>query len=110
MSDLSALRELQEQAGHAGDWTLDDYVDHIDIRSALEGIAVEVPGIEEQDRAIAKLVVVSKNHLLPLAEALAEGPCGGTHDWPNCKLHDNCTSICSRCCALKALQEALDVS
>ena len=102
---LDALRSLQEQAGHAGDWTITDYVTHIDVRSELEGIAVEVPGVEEQDWAIAKLVAVSKNHLLPLAEAVEAVPC--FFECPG--LESECgNDKCLRCSALKALQEALE--
>ena len=98
--NLDALRSLQKQAGHAGDWTLEDYVTHIDIRSELEGIAVEVPGIEEQDWAIAKLVAVSKNHLLPIAEALERA----IHPGDNPTAWDDAKGV------LEALQEALDAS
>ena len=103
------LHELQEQAS-PGPWRVvrsypnNGVVEYSVLTDGDKNVSLKASELYESDAKLAALAP----HLLPLAKALEEGPCGGTHDWPNYKLHDNCTSICSRCCALKALPEAPD--
>ncbi len=97
---LDKLRAINKAAS-PGEWWAESGVVHSD-GGDVHPLFVGSPNIE----ANAQLAVLSKL-LLPAFEALEEGPCDDNHEWPDCKLHENCTSICSRCCVLKALEEAL---
>ena len=133
--NLDALRSLQEQAS-PGDWVVvesgdsdhDNYIEkwlaivpadevpkneEDDIEEiARVGVTVMRHGqrfrdrLEEEDAANAKLMVVSKNHLLPISEALEVGQCWSWGD-DDCAEHSP-DDLCGRCKALKALQEALE--
>ena len=116
--NLDALRSLQKQAS-PGEWRTsklglgdrheaDDFVVSADGASVLRSWGTSRS--TEEESANAKLAAISKNHLLPISEALEEaidnntqGTAKAYHE-PPC---DECMGCRSRT-ALKDLQEALD--
>ena len=114
---LDALRSLQEQAS-PGEWEAIGPVDEAHAKALEANDALTCWVYDTQDEvatfdanelqqnfANAKLVAVSKNHLLPIAEALEAVPC--FFECPG--LESECgNDKCLRCSALKALTEALE--
>ncbi len=66
------LTKLQAMIAKASSlpWAQKEFVYHLDLRSELEGIAMESAGLAEQDVANAQLTTVSVNSIEQVVEAL----------------------------------------
>ncbi|KKM80662.1 hypothetical protein LCGC14_1337660 [marine sediment metagenome] len=72
----------------------------------LDDAARDDSDFDVMNRAEGELNMLS--HLLrPAMEFVMSTPCDDKHDWPECKLSACNQSICTRCCLLNTLEEAL---